>query len=185
MDNDRSFPPLSMPTEIPETVKTIKISKCVFCDPTIVQRQLVYKYKGILVLYNIRKGEKPGCCFLILPERHNYRAYGLSPEEIDTIHTVRRALVEVVRESHPDSEVIVYVQETSPVGKTVFHHHEQLVAVNRETIPLYWTLMSLHPTGSVSAEEMLKVRGEFHAKMQAKTPRRVFRGARGFMSLPK
>ncbi len=81
---------------------------------------------------------------------------------------VRKALVEVLKESHPNQEVVIYIQDDPAIGQTVFHSHEQVVSIDPETIALSWTLMSLYPSGNVSDEEMLQVREEFGLKMQKK-----------------
>ena len=157
-----------MPTEIPDSTKAIEVSKCPFCDPAILQKQLVYEHNDVKILYNIRKGAKPGCTFLVLPKRHSEKIYTLSSEEIHNISIVRKALVEVLKESHPNQEVVIYIQDDPAIGQTVFHSHEQVVSIDPETIALSWTLMSLYPSGNVSDEEMLQVREEFGLKMQKK-----------------
>lgn len=165
---DLSFESILIPTKVPKTLKTIKVFKCPFCDSAVLNRQLVYEYKDVEVLYNIRKGAKPECSFLVLPKRHTEKVYGLSSEEIHNISIVRKALVEALKETHPGYEIIIYIQDDPAIGQTVFHSHEQVVALDPKTIALSWTLMSLYPSGNVSDEEMLQVREEFGHKMQQK-----------------
>ena len=64
-------------------------------------------------------------------------------------------------------EVIIYTQDDPSVGQTVFHSHEQVVAINPETASLAWTAMSLAPA-SVSPEEMARICKEFGLKLQRK-----------------
>ena len=154
-----------MPTELPEKVKTVTVAKCFFCDPAIIKKQLVFKYENVLVFYNIRKGAKPGCNFLILPIRHTQKVYGLTAEEIENIRVVRGALTEVLKEVHPECEVVVYIQDDPSIGQTVFHSHEQVVAIDPKTVSLTWTLMSLYPEGNVSYEEMEGVKEEFSERL--------------------
>ncbi|MBI5273005.1 MAG: HIT domain-containing protein [Chlamydiia bacterium] len=157
-----------MPNRVPETVKSVTTTKCAFCDTAVIERQLVHEYEDVNIFYNIRKGAKPGSCFLILPKRHTEKVYGLNSSEIHNIGVVRKALAEVIKETHPGCEVIVYIQDDPAVGQTVFHSHEQVVAVDPKTMALTWTIMSLYPSGYVSDEEMLKVRKEFGAKLGQK-----------------
>lgn len=163
----RPFLPL-IPTKIPEITYSITSGKCAFCDDSVIQRQLVYEYEDVVVLYNIRKSPKAGSCFLVLPKRHIEKVYGLTPSEIHNIWIVRKALTQLLKETHPESQVIVYTQDDPAVGQTVFHSHEQVVAVDPETVALTWTFMSLYPNGNVSDEEMLSVQEEFRTKLKQK-----------------
>lgn len=165
--NTDFFEPI-MPKNIPEGVKSVTSAKCAFCDDAVIERQLVYEYEDISVFYNMRKGAKPGCCFLVLPKRHTEKVYGLNAHEIHNLGIVRKALVEVLKETHPEHEVIIYTQDDPSTGQTVFHSHEQVVAVNTQTIALSWTLLSLYPSGNVSDQEMFKVRQEFGQKLDQK-----------------
>lgn len=157
-----------MPLHVPNETKTAAVARCFFCDSDVIQRQLVYEYENILVFYNIRKGAKEGSNFLVLPRRHTQGIYGLTLEEVNNIRIVKGALVEVLKEAHPGSEVITYVQDDPSVGQTVFHSHEQVVVVDPKSIHLTWTMLSLYPSGNVSEEEMEKVRGEFRIRMEEK-----------------
>lgn len=157
-----------MPNRVPETVTSICSAKCAFCDTAVIERQLVLEYENVNVFYNIRKGANPGSCFLISPKRHTEKVYGLNASEIHNIGLVRKALTEVLKETHAGHEVIVYTQDDPSIGQTVFHSHEQVIAVDRKTIALTWTMMCLYPNGTVSDEEMLKVRKEFGDKLREK-----------------
>jgi len=157
-----------MPLHVPNETKTAAVARCFFCDSDVIQRQLVYEYENILVFYNIRKGAKEGSNFLVLPRRHTQGIYGLTLEEVNNIRIVKGALVEVLKEAHPGSEVITYVQDDPSVGQTVFHSHEQVVVVDPKSIHLTWTMLSLYPPGNVSKEEMEKVRDEFRIRMEEK-----------------
>lgn len=162
----------SMPMEIPGEVHTVSVAKCFFCDDVVIKRQLVYEYENVRVFYNIRNMAKKECAFLILPKRHIEKVYKLSQEEINTMRIVRQALVEVLREVHPDHEVVVYTQDSSSVGQTVFHSHEQVVSIDPKTVALSWTLMSLHPNISLSDEEMQKGCEKFSLLLESKLQRK-------------
>ncbi len=157
-----------MPTALPERPTTVKVERCFFCDSAILERQLVFEYDDVQLLYNIRKDARVGSSFLILPRRHTEKVYGLTASEIDQIYEVRKALVELLKESHPGCEVIVYTQDNPAVGQTVFHAHEQVVVVDPQTFPLTWNLMQLYPSGTVSNEEMADVCKTFGQKLSDK-----------------
>lgn len=163
-------PPIirAVPTQIPENTKAVPIEKCAFCNPEIIKTQNVFEHNGIVVLYNRRKGDKPGLNFLILPERHTERVYGLTDEEVQNIAYARRLLTLVLQESHEGYEVIEYTQDTPAVGQTVPHTHEQLIAVDPGRIAVTWTAQSLYPPGSVDNQEMEKIIQEFSKKLQEK-----------------
>lgn len=155
----------TMPTKLSSEGKTVTVAKCFFCDAEVIKRQKVFEYENILVFYNIRKGAKPGCNFLVLPKRHTQKVYGLTADEIENIRVVRGALAEVLKETHPECEVVVYVQDDPSIGQTVFHSHEQVVAIDPKTVSLTWTLMSLYPEGSVSHKEMEQIKEVYSQKL--------------------
>lgn len=160
---------LEIPTALPESVKTIALAKCFFCEQSVLDRQTVLEYNGIVVLYNMRKGTKPGCNFLILPKEHHQKTYALSEEQIDAMAAVRQALVQVLKEAHPERDVFIYTQDDPSVGQTVFHHHEQVVAFDPKIDPFAWTVSSLFPSKEgMSAEEMQEVTEEFREKLLEK-----------------
>lgn len=158
----------AMPRQVPQNIKSVTVAKCAFCDDAVIQRQLVYEYRDVEVFYNMRKGAKPGSCFLVLPKRHTEKVYGLTPSEIHNIGIVRKALTGVLKDAHPECQVFVYTQDSSSVGQTVPHSHEQVVALNPKTVAFTWTMMSIYPSGNVSNEEMLQVREDFGLKLEQK-----------------
>jgi diadenosine tetraphosphate (Ap4A) HIT family hydrolase len=138
--------------------KITSIEKCFFCDIEIIKRQLVYESKNIYVLYNSSKGPKVASRFLIIPKRHFQKVYDLDNNEIDDIYLIRKALVNVLNKIHPECNIVTYIQDDIAVGQSVFHSHEQVVAINPETIALKWTMFSLYPNiNKVSNEEMKEV----------------------------
>lgn len=157
---------LTMPTHI-ETIKQIEVSKCPFCDLKNLEKQCIYENDQVYVLYNIRKGTEPATAFLILPKRHTEKIYGLNKAEIDAIATLRSALTEVLKQRHPGHEVVVYIQDSPSVGQTVFHSHEQIVAIDPKTVALSWMQMCLFP-GVNSEEEIKLVQKEFSEALQKK-----------------
>jgi diadenosine tetraphosphate (Ap4A) HIT family hydrolase len=164
---DASFKP-TMPTEIPGDIQTREVAKCVFCDGAIVKKQLVFEYNGIYVFYNTRKGPKPGSNFMILPKRHTEKIYTLTNDEIHNMALVRKALVEVLNEVHPECEVVIYTQDDPSTGQSVFHSHDQVVAIDPNTIPLTWVMQSIYSNPNVTDEEMGKVREQFKQELASK-----------------
>lgn len=158
----------TMPTKIPSDVKIETTSKCYFCESGVINRQLVYEGGDAIVLYNIRKAPYPGMCFLILPKRHVEKVYGLTEKEISEIAMLRRALSNVLKEAHPSCQVVDYTQNDPSVGQTVFHSHEQVVAIHPQTGAFAWTFMSLCPIKNVDDEEMARVCKEFKPKLEQK-----------------
>lgn len=157
-----------MPTEVPEKVTFETVKECAFCKESVIKNQLVYEYEEASIFYNMRKAAKSGSCFLVLPKRHTEKVYGLTPGEVQSISFLRKALVEVLKETNPDCVVTIYTQDDPSVGQTVIHSHEQVVAVDPDTIDLTWTMMSLYPSGNVTSEEMSQVREEFGLKLKRK-----------------
>lgn len=162
--------PEERPIDPVPAIKTATANKCFFCDEKIADYQTVYSYGDATIFYNTRKGVKSAANFLILPKRHTEKVYGLTESEIDHIYVLRKALVEVLKEMNPGWEIVIYTQDHPSVGQTVFHSHEQVVAIDPKTIAFTWTIQSLlYPnTGTVSNEEMEAVKKEVGQRVAKK-----------------
>lgn len=159
-----------LPSEIPLVADIVRVSECAFCNLDIIQKQRVCEYQSAQILYNIRKGEKPGCNFLALPKRHTEKVYGLTSSEILDLLVLSKALIRVLKKMHPTHEVVSYIQDDPSVGQTVFHQHIQIVSINPKTFCYSWTLQSLFPNGRVSDVEMEQVTLEFREKLKEELP---------------
>lgn len=164
--NGKKGTPMAMPLAVPEKLIEVNTAKCFFCDPAVLKKQTVFEHEGIIVLNNIKKSPKPGCTFLIFPKRHIEKVYGLLPEEIHQIYIVRKALIEVLKESHPGQDVVVFVQDHPSAGQTVYHTHEQVVSIDPANAPS-WVSTYLS-SSNISDEEMAQVTKEFGKKMREK-----------------
>ncbi len=157
-------------------LKTRTVASCAFCRDAVIGRQKAIEYKDIYVLYNFRKMPYAGSSFLILPKRHTEKLYTLTQEEVANIGVIKKALIHVLKEKFPDFQVVVYNQDAPSVGQTVPHTHDQVVAIDPETIPLYWSLMTLaynpnNVLGGVSEDEMLEVTQEFGQLLESEIQR--------------
>ncbi len=147
-------------------LKTRSVVNCIFCRDAIISRQKVIEYKDIYVLYNVTKKPHAGSSFLILPKRHTEKAYTLTKEDVENIGILKKALIHVLKNKFPGFQVVVYKQDAPSVGQTVPHTHDHVVAIDQETFPLYWSLMTLaynpdQVSVVVSEDEMLEVTQEF------------------------
>lgn len=132
-----------IPSVAPQEAQVKEIPECVFCNPNTLEKQKIVEWKGIYILYNLRKGPKEGTNFLILPKEHTPKVYGFTPQQIDSIFEVKQALIRVLRRLHPTHEVVIYTQDAASVGQTVAHSHDQVVSIDPKTIALTWTVQSL------------------------------------------
>ncbi len=157
----------SLATDCSETIyKTVNVAKCAFCNPETIEKQQVFEYKEMVILYNFRKMAYPGTSFLILPKRHIEKSYSLTDEEIKAGALLKRALTNALRAKYPDFDVYFYNQQGASVGQTVFHTHEQVVSLENKSAAFLWTMLSLsYNPGNVSAgvslEEMKFITSEF------------------------
>ncbi len=168
-------PPLSSYTftkQIGEPDLVWQTASCAFCNPNILKKQTAFEYNDICVLYNFRKMPHEATSFLILPKRHTEQNYGLTNEEVQDIHLLQKALMQVLKEKFPDFDIILYNQGHFSVGQTVPHTHDQVVALDPKSAPFHWSMLALaykpNPTGGISSEEMQKVTEEFSILLQEK-----------------
>lgn len=145
---------------------------CAFCKESILNKQMVFEYNDVFVLYNFRKMPHEATSFLILPKRHVEQIYNLTNEEIETISFLQKALMLVLKDKFPNFDVILYNQGNLSVGQTVPHAHDQVVALDPKRAPLHWSMLclayKLNPTGGVTDEEMQKVTEEFSTLLAQK-----------------
>lgn len=160
--SNKPMPNLTLASDSATELKTRTVASCAFCREKVINRQKVFEYNDIYILYNFRKMPYPATSFLILPKRHTEKLYSLTQEEVKTIALLRKALFSVLKEKYPNFQLISYCQDAPSVGQTVPHTHEQIVSLDPQTIPLTWSLMSLaynpqNVSSGVSDEEMLEV----------------------------
>ncbi|MCH9633159.1 MAG: hypothetical protein S4CHLAM6_15110 [Chlamydiae bacterium] len=155
--------------------KTWETASCAFCRSDIIERQKAFELDGVVVLYNFRKMPEAATSFLILPKGHTEKIYALNPSEVETIHLLKRALTNVLEERFPGYEIVIYNQDALSVGQTVPHAHDQIVAIDKERIPMHWSMLSLayNPgkLGGVSKEEMAAVTKEFSILLEQEVQR--------------
>ncbi|MCH9634422.1 MAG: hypothetical protein S4CHLAM7_11710 [Chlamydiae bacterium] len=156
--------------------KARQVFDCAFCRDQVINRQKVLEYKDAYVLYNFRKMPHAASSFLILPKEHLEKMYLLSDEKVHTLSLLKKALINVLKNKFPDFEVVVYNQDSPSVGQTVFHTHDQVVAIDPKKVPFYWSMMSLaynpnNVSGGVSEDEMSTVTQEIGELLNAEVLR--------------
>lgn len=95
---------------------------CPFCNPKIINSQMILKTRNEYVLYNIRKGKTRGRS-IVIPKRHVSTLGELSVEEakslFETVWLVSNRLREYLK---PDG-INYGFNEGKIAGQTVFHLH--------------------------------------------------------------
>ncbi|MBI3508503.1 MAG: HIT domain-containing protein [Chlamydiia bacterium] len=112
-----------MPSLSEETGKVheilIDLDKCAFCNPKVIQKQVVYEKNGIYVLMS-HKPISPYGNFLILPKRHQCSWDLTRDEAVESLKAVS-ALKKMFNETTGLNNWICYVQNGPTVGQTVPH----------------------------------------------------------------
>ncbi len=114
------MPPAPLPEEHVHEIQ-IDLDKCPFCNPKVLEKQLVCDWKEVHVLMS-HKPVSPYGNFLILPKRHQC-TWDLTKEEaaasFEAIIALKKMFLETVGSNH----WICYIQDGPAVGQTVPHTH--------------------------------------------------------------
>lgn len=95
-------------------------SSCVFCDPKILERQVLFEGNGVLAVYPYKPIVSGHV--LILPKRHVERFEDLTQEEAGTLVTVIRK-VQKVSEVRGEKDYLLLQKNGKISGQSVPHVH--------------------------------------------------------------
>lgn len=99
----------------------IDLDKCAFCNPKVIEKQLVCEWKEVQILMS-HKPISPYGNFLILPKRHQC-AWDLTREEAIASFEAIIGLKKMFLETVGSNDWICYIQDGPAVGQTVPHTH--------------------------------------------------------------
>jgi diadenosine tetraphosphate (Ap4A) HIT family hydrolase len=99
----------------------IDLDKCAFCNPRVIEKQIVSNWKEVQILMS-HKPISPYGNFLILPKRHQC-AWDLTSEEAIASLEVVVALKRMFLKTIGSNNWICYIQDGLAVGQTVPHTH--------------------------------------------------------------
>lgn len=114
------MPPIPVAEEKVHEIQ-IDLDKCAFCNPKVIEKQIVSDWKGIQILMS-HKPISPYGNFLILPKRHQC-AWDLTREEAVASFEAVIALKKMFLETIGSNDWICYIQDGPAVGQTVPHTH--------------------------------------------------------------
>src|SRR5438477_12321495 len=102
-----------------------EISSCPFCDPQVIQRQLVYEESGFWVLLDHHPATAGH--LLVIPKNHVEKAHELSKQQFHDLSDVIRACVKAF-ETVLDTDQYFILEKNGPDAfQTVPHVHFHLV----------------------------------------------------------
>ncbi len=104
-----------------EGIYEIKIDpdRCAFCNPGVIEKQIVSEWKGLAILMS-HKPMSPYGSFVLIPKRHQ-TSWDLTREEGIALFETIIALKKLTLETTGSNEWISYSQDGLPVGQTVPH----------------------------------------------------------------
>jgi diadenosine tetraphosphate (Ap4A) HIT family hydrolase len=114
------MPPMPLTEEHVHEIQ-IDLHKCAFCNPKVIEKQIVCDWKQVYVLMS-HKPVSPYGNFLILPKRHQC-AWDLTKEEAIASFEAIIALKKMFLETMGSNHWICYIQDGPTVGQTVPHTH--------------------------------------------------------------
>lgn len=131
----------------------------VFCNPQVIERQLVFEGKEINVLYNyapIALDEKK-LHFLITPKQHRVRFSDLTETEYVEARQVAQRLVQFYKD-RGYTFAYLFNKTGARAGQSVFHWHEHVIFAATKTRALFGKLLVLKkmllPVWPLSPEEL-------------------------------
>ncbi len=114
------MPPLAAGEE-PVLEIQIDLDRCAFCNPKVIEKQIVVDWKEVQILMS-HKPVSPYGNFLILPKRHQC-AWDLSREEALSSFEAVIALKKMFLKTVGSNDWICYIQDGPGAGQTVPHTH--------------------------------------------------------------
>ena len=127
-----------------EMIKKVTVGNDPFCDPKVIQKQLVLSGKTINVLYNyapIAFGEEK-LHFLFVPKEHRERFSDLTAEEyLESIQLSQKIIKFYQNKGY--STAYLFDKTGAEAGQTVPHWHEHLVFAATKTQDIFSKFMVL------------------------------------------
>ena len=105
---------------------------CPFCNPNIIEKQLVFENQLLMVLHDnapIIKGH-----LLIIPKRHVSKAHDLSSEEWAQFAQALPQVVKVFREALNTDQYLLIEKNGPYAGQTVSHAHFHAIPIPSHAI---------------------------------------------------
>jgi diadenosine tetraphosphate (Ap4A) HIT family hydrolase len=148
--------------------KVASIDKCAFCNPEVIQNQMVYKQADFAVLYNFRPYTE-GYHFMITPylPLHVEDWQNFSHEDVMNIDRLAQALVREIKKDSGRDDVILFVQNGMGAGMTVPHGHMHVLLRPSKLHLVSQVLLetSNHKRKGLTSEEMDPVKKKFNQKL--------------------
>lgn len=148
--------------------KVASIDKCAFCNPEVIQNQLVYKQGDFAVLYNFRPYTE-GYHFMITPylPLHIEDWQNFSLEDVMHIDRLAQALVREIKKDSGRDDVILFVQNGMAAGMTVPHGHMHVLLRPSKLHLATQVLLEIskHKRKGLTSEEMDPVKKKFNQRL--------------------
>lgn len=134
------------------------VSRCAFCDPSILQRQTFYEDDLVLALY-AHKPIMPGHC-LIIPRRHVERFEFLTKEEIAQMGEVIKKVSKAVEKVFHTSSYLLLQKNGAEAGQTVPHVHFHYIPKKEgdsSVVGFFLKMYLANSKGPISKENMCEI----------------------------
>lgn len=128
---------------IPLTYQDRESSRCAFCNPEVISRQLVHDQKDHVILAN-HAPYFPLCHLMSIPKAHVADRSQLTANEILEKYRIWVRADQIFRNTLNSSGTSIVTRCGPTAGQTVLHDHDHLLAIRPELFPT-WILFMLHP----------------------------------------
>lgn len=148
--------------------KVVSIDKCAFCNPEVIQNQMVYKKDDFVILYNFRPYTE-GYHFMVTPylPLHVEDWQNFSHEDVMNIDRLAQSLVREIKKESGRDDVILFVQNGMAAGMTVPHGHMHVLLRPSKLHLASQVLLEIskHKCKGLTAEEMDPVKKKFNKRL--------------------
>ncbi len=123
---------------------------CPFCDPAILDKQMVYEGKEVVVLYSLTPATKGNV--LIIPRRHIERFDDLTASEMLEIQALISKMSQAFKEVYSSTDYFIMQKNGELAGQSQPHTHFHVFPCKEQLSKIVIKAMLYNPP--ISDEEM-------------------------------
>lgn len=123
---------------------TFPVLNCLFCNPSVLQNQLIFQGIQNTVLFNYKPWSEDH--FMVLPKEHKQYWKDLTLEEKVELLSLVQTLVKGVKKKQGDVEVFTLIQNGVAAGQTVPHMHIHVLTGSNQLQQIYRLLKEISGT---------------------------------------
>lgn len=134
---------------------------CAFCNPKVIENQLVADSKELYVLLNYKPASEAD--FLIVPKRHVKSSKDLTIDEHLDMYIAAQHVTRVIKEMFGRTDIAIYFQDGMGVGQTVMHAHLH-VTLQADPLRMLFRCINYEDKKPLSKDELVELKQRYIEK---------------------